>query len=75
MSDRPHAIEFFDERFGLDAAGLEGTLAGALGGGIDYADVFCEYSVSDSVVLEEGIVKQGDRHVEQGVGIRAQSGE
>lgn len=75
MSDRPHAIEFFDERFGLDAAGLEGTLADALGGGIDYADVFCEYSVSDSVVLEEGIVKQGDRHVEQGVGIRAQSGE
>ena len=39
MSDHPpHAIEFFDERFGLDTAGLEGTLAGALGGGIASRD-------------------------------------
>ena len=30
---------------------------------------------SDAVALEEGIVKSGDRHVEQGVGVRALAGE
>src|SRR5262249_23727773 len=42
---------------------------------VDYADLFFEYGTQDSVVLEEGIVKTGDRHLEQGVGVRAQLGE
>ncbi len=71
----PHPAEFFRERFGVDDAGLESTLGTALEHSVDYADLFFEYTVQDSVVLEEGIVKSGGRHVEQGFGVRAQKGE
>ena len=69
------ALAFFRERFGLDEQGLTRALDSALERQVDYADLFFEYSTQDSVVLEEGIVKSGDRHVEQGVGVRAQVGE
>ena len=73
QSDR--STEFFRSQFDLDHSGLERTLGVALEKAIDYADIFCEYSTRDDVVLEEGIVKRGDRHVEQGIGIRAERGE
>jgi TldD protein len=41
---------------------------------VDDADLFFEYSTQDSVSLEEGIVKTGSRHIEQGVGVRARRG-
>ncbi|HIL81615.1 MAG TPA: hypothetical protein EYG54_10205, partial [Myxococcales bacterium] len=69
------ALSFFKERFGVDEGSLEATLATALERRIDYADVYLEYTTQDSVSLEEGIVKDGSRHLDQGVGVRAQSGE
>jgi len=42
---------------------------------VDYADLYFEYTVQDSVALEEGIVKSGSRHLEQGVGVRTQVAE
>jgi len=66
---------FFRDRFGLDDRALATALDTALERRVDYADLFCEYTTHDSVVLEEGMVKTGDRHVEQGVGVRAQAGE
>ena len=71
----PTARALFQERFGLDDKSLATALDTALERRIDYADLFFEYSTQDSVVLEEGIVKTGDRHLEQGVGVRAQVGE
>ncbi len=68
------ALEFFRGRFGLDDRCLSTALDTALERQIDHADLFFEYSTQDSVVLEESIVKSGDRHVEQGVGVRAQTG-
>jgi TldD protein len=69
------ALSFFRDRFDLDDAKLTTALDTALERRVDYADLFFEYATHDSVVLEEGIVKTGDRHVEQGVGVRAQIGE
>jgi TldD protein len=66
---------FFRERFGIDDGGLARTLDVALEGAVDAADLFFEYATRDAVVLEEGIVKSGDRHVAQGVGVRVQAGE
>jgi TldD protein len=63
-------VAFFRDRFGLDAARMEDALGIALAHRVDHADLFFEYSTQDSVVLEEGIVKSGDRHLEQGVGVR-----
>ena len=67
-------VEFFRDRFGLDDRSLGAALDTALERQVDYADLFFEYTTRDAVVLEEGIVKSGDRHLEQGVGVRAQSG-
>ncbi|HEY5658335.1 MAG TPA: metalloprotease TldD [Myxococcota bacterium] len=67
--------EFFRTHFGLDERNLATALDTALERRLDYADLFFEYTSQDSILLEEGIVKSGDRQVVQGVGVRAQRGE
>ena len=42
---------------------------------IDYADIYCQHTAFESWHLEEGIVKSGSFQIEQGVGVRAVSGE
>ncbi|MBK7664384.1 MAG: metalloprotease TldD [Sterolibacteriaceae bacterium] len=42
---------------------------------LDYADLYFQYQRSESWGLEEGIVKSGSFSIEQGVGVRAVSGE
>src|SRR4051812_38799323 len=42
---------------------------------VDYADLYFQYSRSEGWSLEEGIVKSGSFHIEQGVGVRAVTGE
>jgi TldD protein len=43
--------------------------------GVNYADLFFQYSVAESWVLEEGIVKSGTYNINHGVGARAVKGE
>src|SRR5690554_3891744 len=43
--------------------------------GVDAADLYFQHQTSESWVLEDGIVKDGSFNVDQGVGVRAQSGE
>jgi TldD protein len=69
------AVDFFRDRFGLDDRSLTAALDMALERNAEYADLFFEYTTQDSVSLEEGMVKSGDRHLDQGVGVRAQVGE
>ena len=73
--DDEGALAFFRRHFDLDDRALSTALDATLERHVDYADLFFEYSTQDSVVLEESIVKSGDRHIEQGVGVRAQTGE
>jgi TldD protein len=42
---------------------------------IDYADLYFQYTRSEGWSLEEGIVKSGSFSIDQGVGVRAISGE
>ena len=72
MLARPE--RFFEDRFGLTASAMERLLGSALSR-VDHADVYLEYRVNEELVLEEGAVKKASRHVSQGAGIRAQSGE
>jgi TldD protein len=61
--------------FDLEAQKLErvfGTLAARK---LDYADLYFQYSRFEGWSLEEGIVKSGSFNIEQGVGVRAISGE
>jgi TldD protein len=73
MLARPE--RFFEDRFGLTSSAMERLLGSQLAGRVDHADLFLEYRVSEELTLEEGAVKKASRHVSQGAGIRAQSGE
>jgi TldD protein len=42
---------------------------------LDYADLYFQYSRSEAWTLEEGEVKSGSFNIDQGVGVRAVSGE
>lgn len=76
MSEAENApAALFRDRFGIDERQLEAAFGTALERPLDDADCFFEVSTQDSVVLEEGIVKSGSRHLEQGVGVRAIAGE
>lgn len=46
-----------------------------MGNRLDYADLYFQYQRSEGWSLEEGIVKSGSFDIEQGVGVRAISGE
>ncbi len=42
---------------------------------VDYADIYCQRTAFESWHLEEGMVKSGSFQIDQGVGVRAVSGE
>jgi TldD protein len=73
MLARPE--RFFEDRFGLTSSAMERLVGSALRGRVEHADLYLEYRVSEELVLEEGAVKKASRHVSQGAGVRAQSGE
>lgn len=60
---------------GLDATKLQNVLGDMMSHKIDYADLYFQYSRSESWGLEEGQVKSGSFSIDQGVGVRAVSGE
>jgi TldD protein len=60
---------------GLDASGLDRTFGTLLGPGIDFGDLYFQHSRRESWTVEDGIVKDGAHSIEQGVGVRAISGE
>ncbi|TBU89488.1 metalloprotease TldD [Phytopseudomonas dryadis] len=60
---------------GLSLDHLAGVLGELAGPGIDAADLYFQSQVSETWVLEDGIVKEGSFNLDQGVGVRAQSGE
>ena len=60
---------------GLDPAALDRIFGQLLGHRIDYADLYFQHARSEAWSLEEGIVKSGSFNIEQGVGVRAISGE
>lgn len=60
---------------GLHVADLQTELARMMQHQVDYADLYFQYSRSESWGLEEGQVKSGSFSIDQGVGVRAVSGE
>ena len=54
---------------------LQTVLGNIMSHKVDYADLYFQYSRSESWGLEEGQVKSGNFSIDQGVGVRAVSGE
>ncbi len=61
--------------FGLDESKLQKTLGTMFGHRVDYADLYFQLTKSEGWSLEEGIVKSGSFSIDQGVGVRAISGD
>ena len=61
--------------FGLDESKLMGALGSMFTHKVDYADLYFQFTKSEGWSLEEGIVKTGSFSIDQGVGVRAVSGE
>ncbi len=59
----------------INAAGLQQVFGQILSHHIDYADLYFQYNRAEGWVLEEGIVKSGSFNIDQGVGVRAVSGD
>ncbi|TXH66314.1 MAG: metalloprotease TldD, partial [Lysobacteraceae bacterium] len=60
---------------GLDNTSLERAFAVLLGPGVDFGDLYFQHSRSESWTMEDGIIKDGAHAIDQGVGVRAISGE
>ncbi len=60
---------------GLDEGHLGKVLGGIMGRAVDNADLYFQTSRTEAWSLEDGIVKEGSHSIEQGVGVRAMSGE
>ncbi len=61
--------------YDLTAGQLAGVFGELFGHRIDFADLYFQFARSEAWSLEEGIVKSGSFNIEQGVGVRAVSGE
>jgi TldD protein len=63
------------EPAGLNEQHLNATLGSMMQRGVDYADLYFQVSRQESWTVEDGIVREGSFNLNQGVGVRAVSGE
>jgi len=62
-------------QFGVTEQAIQHALGVVKARDVDYADLYLESCLSESVSMEDGIVKRAVRSVSQGVGVRATAGE
>ena len=75
MSYLDTANEILLSPTGLEVDDLQNVLDQMMGNSINRADLYFQTTRHESWVLEDGIVKEGNYNIEQGVGVRAVSGE
>ena len=61
--------------YNIQKSQIEQVFASMMAHKLDYADLYFQYTRAESWSLEEGIVKSGSFNIDQGVGVRAVSGE
>src|SRR6058998_3205333 len=65
----------FFEKYNVTSRDLETYLGEALFRGGDFADLYFEYRINHSIVLEEQLIKSATKSINIGVGVRVISGE
>ncbi len=63
------------EQFSLQEREVEQALTRMNVRDVDYADIYFESTIAESVSMEEGIVKRAVKSISQGAGVRATAGE
>src|SRR5262245_56131713 len=69
------AREHLLARSGLDLRSLDKALASAMARDLDYADLYLQLTRYETWTVEDGIVKEGVHSIDQGIGVRAVTGE
>ena len=69
------ARDLLVERTGLTLGALDRALAAAMTRQLDYVDLYLQLTRFETWTVEDGIVKEGAYSVDQGIGVRAISGE
>ncbi len=62
-------------RAGLDLKVLDRAMSAAMSRRLDYADLYFQLTRYETWTVEDGIVKEGVHSIDQGIGVRAISGE
>ncbi|MBD3178116.1 MAG: metalloprotease TldD, partial [Candidatus Latescibacteria bacterium] len=65
----------FVDHFNLDRSAIRKVLLSALSRGGEYSDIFCEHTVANFILMEEGIIKKSSKSVMMGAGVRTIRGE
>ena len=60
---------------GLDAGDVQKVLDRMMARDVDHADLYFEATRSESWVLEDSMIREGAHSIDQGVGVRAVSGD
>jgi TldD protein len=60
---------------GMGLSEIDHAFSRLMGPGVDFGDLYFQHSRRESWTVEDGIVKDGAHSIEQGVGVRAISGE
>ena len=63
------------EHAGLEMSALDRALSAAMSRQLDYADLYFQLTRYETWTVEDGIVKEGVHSIDQGIGVRAISGE
>jgi TldD protein len=69
------AREHLLARSGLELRSLDKALASAMSRDLDYADLYLQLTRYETWTVEDGIVKEGVHSIDQGIGVRAITGE
>jgi TldD protein len=69
------ARELLLEGAGLELAALDRALSAAMVRKLDYVDLYLQLTRYETWTVEDGIVKEGAYSIDQGIGVRAVSGE
>ncbi|WP_227816489.1 metalloprotease TldD [Nitrogeniibacter aestuarii] len=79
MSSQSNALHIAEQHLltpnNLSLASLDAVFGRLNAHRVDYADLYFQYHRTEAWSLEEGIVKSGSFNIDQGVGVRAISGE
>src|SRR6185503_17106674 len=63
------------EQFGITGREVQAAMGKVKVRDVDYADLYFEHTVSESVSMEESLVKRASKSISQGVGVRATAAE
>ncbi len=65
----------YRDHFNLDNSTIRKILSFALSRGGKYSDIYCEHTIQNRIVMEEGIISESNKWISLGVGIRTIKGE